>query len=186
MANANPRKHLTDLREWRKMGEAGIFSPDSRLELINGEILEMAPIGSNHAGHVILLMNVFAPLLYGKALFNAQNPLQLGELSEPQPDFMALKPDDGFYCSRHPKADDVYLLIEVADSSLSFDQNQKLRLYALHGIPEYWLLNLNNSTLEVYRGPLDESYTDKTVLQSGDSVALLQLPDIRVNVSDFL
>lgn len=186
MAIVNPVKHLTNLDEWRRLGEANIFPPESRLELINGEILEMAPIGFNHAGHVICLLNFFAPLVGKKALVNAQNPLQLGDLSEPEPDFMLLKPHVDFYSSRHPNANDVLLLIEVADSSLQFDQNQKLHLYALHGIPEYWLLNLNDSCLEVYRKPNGEVYAEKTTLRTGDSITLSQLAEITVNMADIL
>jgi len=186
MSTVNPTKHLTNLDEWRRLGEANIFPPDSRLELIDGEILEMAPIGFNHAGHVMRLINFFAPLLAGKAVVNAQNPLQLGDLSEPEPDFMLLKPNPDFYSSRHPVANDVLLLIEVADSSLAFDQKQKLRLYALHGIPEYWLLNLNDNCLEVYRHPHGESYEQKTTLRAGDLISLSQLPDIAIKLSDIL
>ena len=186
MATVNPTKHLTNLDEWRRLGEANIFPPGSRLELINGEILEMAPIGFNHSGHVNRLLNFFAPLVGNNALINAQNPLQLGDLSEPEPDFMLLKPNADFYSSRHPNADDVLLLIEVADSSLAFDQNQKLRLYALHGIPEYWLLNLNDLSLEVYRKPNGEVYAEKTTLRAGDTITLSQLPDIALGIADIL
>ena len=186
MATVNPTKHLTNLDEWRRLGEANIFPPESRLELINGEILEMAPIGFSHTGHVIRLLNFFAPLVGNSALINAQNPLQLGDLSEPEPDFMLLKPNADFYSSRHPNANDVLLLIEVADSSLTFDQNQKLRLYALHGIPEYWLLNLNDSSLEVYRKPNGEVYAEKTTLRAGDTLTLSQLPEISIRIADIL
>jgi Uma2 family endonuclease len=186
MATVNPTKHLTNLDEWRRLGEANIFPPGSRLELINGEILEMAPIGFNHAGHVIRLLNFFSPLVGNNALINSQNPLQLGDLSEPEPDFMLLKPNDNFYSSRHPNASDVLLLIEVADSSLTFDQNQKLRLYALHGIPEYWLLNLNDSCLEVYRKPNGEVYAEKTTLRAGDTIILSQLDKISIRMADIL
>jgi Uma2 family endonuclease len=186
MATVNPTKHLTNLDEWRRLGEANIFPPESRLELINGEILEMAPIGFNHAGHVIRLLNFFAPLVGNNALVNAQNPLQLGDLSESEPDFMLLKPNDDFYSSRHPNADDVLLLIEVADSSLTFDQNQKLHLYASHGVPDYWLLNLNDSCLEVYRKPNGEVYAEKTTLRAGDTITLSQLPEITLCITDIL
>jgi Uma2 family endonuclease len=186
MATLSPRKHLTNLDEWRRLGEAAIFPPDSRLELIEGEILEMAPIGFNHASHVMRLINFFAPLTAGKAIVNAQNPLQLGDLSEPEPDFMLLKPNPDFYSSRHPVADDVLLLIEVADSSLAFDQNQKQRLYALHRIPEYWLLNLNDNCLEVYRRPRGDLYEEKTTLRGDDSVVLSQLLDITIPLSEIL
>ncbi|MEQ1738418.1 MAG: Uma2 family endonuclease [Methyloglobulus sp.] len=180
------RKHLTDIHEWQKLGEANIFPPESRIELINGEILDMAPIGFNHAGHLIRLINLFAPRTAGKALINAQNPLQLGDLSEPEPDFMLLKPNADSYTTRHPIADDVLLLIEVADSSLTYDQTQKLRLYALHNVPEYWLLNLNDNCLEVYRKPKGEVYAEKTTLYTADNITLSQLPGISIQVAEIL
>ncbi|MBL6985468.1 MAG: Uma2 family endonuclease [Methylobacter sp.] len=185
-ATAGVRKHLTDINEWQRLGEANIFPPESRLELINGEILEMAPIGCNHAGHVKRLNNRLSALAFGKAILSVQDPLQLGDLSEPEPDFMLLKPSDDFYSSRHPTADDVLLLIEVADSSLSFDQNQKLRLYASHNIPEYWLMNLNDSCVEVYRQPHGDCYGEKTTLRIGDSVTLSQINQLTINIADIL
>ena len=186
MATVNPTKHLTNLDEWRRLGEANIFPPESRLELINGEILEMAPIGFNHAGHLKRINKLFTKLVPDNIILSVQDPLQLGELSEPEPDFMLLKPNDDFYSSRHPNANDALLLIEVADSSLTFDQNQKLRLYALHGIPEYWLLNLNDSCLEVYRKPNGEVYAEKTTLRVGDTITLSQLDKITINIADIL
>jgi len=186
MATVNPTKHLTNLDEWRRLGEANIFPPGSHVELIDGEILDMAPIGSNHAGHLKRINNFFTLLVAGKAIVSVQDPLQLGDLSEPEPDFMLLKPNADFYSSRHPVAGDVLLLIEVADSSLQFDQNQKLRLYALHGIPEYWLLNLNDSCLEVYRKPLGENYAEKTTLYVNDQVTLSQLPELTIQISSIL
>lgn len=186
MATVNPAKHLTNLNEWRRLGEAAIFPPESRLELINGEILEMAPIGFNHAGHINRLVKLLTRLIPDDVIPSVQNPLQLGDLSEPEPDFMLLKPNDDFYSSHHPTADDVLLLIEVADTSLKFDQNQKLHLYALHGIPEYWLLNLNDSCLEVYRKPNGEVYAEKTTLGVGDTITLSQLPEISVRMADIL
>ena len=98
---------------------------------------------------------------------------------------MLLKPNADFYSSRHPNADDVLLLIEVADSSLAFDQNQKLRLYALHGIPEYWLLNLNDLSLEVYRNPNGEVYAEKTTLRAGDTITLSQLNEISIRIRGY-
>ena len=186
MATVNPTKHLTDLNEWRRLGEAAIFPPESRLELIDGEILEMAPIGSNHAGHLKRINKLFTRFVPDNVIISVQDPLQLGDLSEPVPDFMLLKPNADFYSSRHPNANDVLLLVEVADSSLSFDQNQKLRLYALHGIPEYWLLNLNDSCLEVYRKPGGEVYAEKTTLYAGDTITLSQLNDISIHIADIL
>jgi Uma2 family endonuclease len=186
MAIVNPTKHLTNLDEWRRLGEANIFPPGSRLELIDGEILDMAPIGFNHSGHLNRLNKLLTKLVPDDVIASVQNPLQLGDLSEPEPDFMLLKPNADFYSTRHPNAGDVLLLIEVAESSLAFDQNQKLRLYALHGIPEYWLLNLNDSCLEIYRKPNGEVYAEKTTLHSGDTITLSQLNEITVSMADIL
>ncbi|PKM10722.1 MAG: Uma2 family endonuclease [Gammaproteobacteria bacterium HGW-Gammaproteobacteria-3] len=185
-ATATVRKHLTDINEWQKLGEANIFPPDSRLELIEGEILDMAPIGSNHSGHLNRINKLFSKIIPDDVISSIQNPLPLGDLSEPEPDFMLLKPNDDFYSSRHPNAGDVLLLIEVADSSLLFDQNQKLRLYARYNIPEYWLMNLNDSSLEVYRQPHGDCYGEKTTLRAGDSVTLSQLNYITLNIADIL
>jgi Uma2 family endonuclease len=180
------RKHLTDIHEWQKLGEANIFPTGSRIELIEGEIFEMAPIGFNHAGHLKSINKLFTKLVPDNLFTSVQDPLQLGDLSEPEPDFMLLKPDVDGYKTRHPVADDVLLLIEVADSSLLFDQNQKLRLYAMHNVPEYWLLNLNDKCLEVYRKPKGELFAEKTTLYHGDNITLSQLPDINIEVTEVL
>ncbi len=181
-----PQKHLTDLAEWHRLGEAGIFPPESRMELINGEILHMAPIGFNHAGHVARLIHLFAPLLNNQALINAQNPVQLGDLSEPEPDFVLLCPEPNFYSTRHPQAEDVLLLIEVSDTTLRFDRTQKLRLYATYHIQEYWIINLIDDCLEVYRQPNDGDYLDKSTLEKTDSLNLVALPEIKIAVADIL
>jgi Uma2 family endonuclease len=180
------RKHLTDIHEWQKIGAANIFPPDSRIELIEGEIIEMAPIGSHHSSHLKRINKLFSTLVKEAAIIAVQDPLQLSDLSEPEPDFMLLRPVPDFYYEKQPNANDVLLLIEVADSSLAYDQNQKLRLYALHGVAEYWLLNLNDNCLEVYRKPNGEVYAEKTTLYKGDSITLSQLPDISIQVADIL
>jgi Uma2 family endonuclease len=135
MAAVNPSKHLTDVDEWHRMGAAGVFADNNHIELIDGEILEMAPIGFNHAGHLKRLNNQFFSLLQGRVILSVQDPLQLSRFSEPEPDFMLLKPNTDFYSTRHPNADDVLLLIEVSDTTLAYDQNTKLHLYARHNIP---------------------------------------------------
>jgi len=180
------KKHLTNLAEWKRLGEANIFPEGSRLELINGEIIEMAPIGSHHASHLKRLNKLFSKLVEESALIAVQDPLQLGDLSEPEPDFMLLHPSPNFYYENHPIVGDVFLLIEIADSSLKFDQNQKLRLYALHNIPEYWLLNINDKCLEVYRQPYNGLYGEKTTLRAGDEITLSQLKHLTVNIADIL
>jgi Uma2 family endonuclease len=177
-------KHLTDIHEWHRMGETGVFT-NRHIELIDGEILAMAPIGFNHAGHLNRLTHYFYGLLLNKAIISVQNPLQLSQFSEPEPNFMLLKPNPDFYSSRHPTAEDVLLLIEVSDSTLAFDQNQKLCLYARHNIPEYWILNLNDTCLEVYKDPYGELYKQKCTLQTGELI-LSQLPDASISVTAIL
>lgn len=181
-----PQKHLTDIAEWHRMGEAGIFPPDSRMELIEGEILHMAPIGFNHAGHVARLIHALAPLIQDRAIINAQNPVQLSDLSEPEPDFLLLHPEPNFYTTRHPNASDVLLLVEVSDTTLRFDRSQKLRLYATHNIPEYWIVNLIDDCLEVCRQPQDGDYLQKIVLGKSDSLNLVALPEVRIEVAAIL
>ncbi|MDD1622867.1 MAG: Uma2 family endonuclease [Methylococcaceae bacterium] len=186
MSAVFPQKHLTDLAEWHRMGEAGIFPPESRMELIEGEILHMSPIGFHHSGHVARLIHFFAPLLKSQAIINAQNPVQLGDISEPEPDFVLLRPEASFYSRRHPKAEDVLLLVEVSDSTLRFDRNQKMRLYATYNIPEYWIVNLIDDCLEVFRQPQDGEYLNQTVLSKADSLNLQALPEIQIAVADIL
>lgn len=180
------RKHLTDIHEWQKLGEANIFPPEARLELIEGEIFEMAPIGSNHAGHLMRLNHYLTPLTAKLAITSNQNPLQLGRFSEPQPDFLLLRPQETFYSTQHPTAADVLLLVEIADNSLAYDQNRKLRLYAEHKISEYWIINLKQTCLEVYREPNDGNYAQKNTLRVGDRLSLSQLPNIVVEVGNVI
>ena len=180
------KKHLTNVTEWQKMGEANVFPPESHLELINGEIIEMAPIGSRHASYLKRLINLFSGLIKKSAIIAAQDPLQLSNLSEPQPDFMLLRPSVDFYYANHPNANDVLLLVEIAENSVDYDQNSKLRLYALHNIPEYWLLNINDSCLEVYRQPNKDFYAEKTTVQAGDQIKLSQIDNISIDVADIL
>lgn len=182
-----PKKYLIDVHQWQKLNDAAFFSPNNpRTELINGEILEMPPIGYNHAGHLKRLNKLFNKKVAELAICSVQDPLRLGDFSEPQPDFMLLKPEESFYTTRHPEPADVLLLIEVADSSLSYDREQKARLYALYGIAEYWLLNLNNETLEVYRKPSGDNYGQKSTLYYGETINLVKLPEISINTAEIL
>ena len=186
MSAVFPQKHLTDLDEWRRMGEAGIFPPESHVQLIEGEILHMPPIGFNHAGHTRRLTSLFSSLSNGKAIVSVQNPIQLGDLSEPEPDFALLRPENSFYTTRHPKAEDVLLLIEVSDSTLNFDRNRKMRLYAAYNIPEYWIVNLQDNSLEVYRQPQDGDYLQTLQLKADEAINLISLPDLQIQVSAIL
>ena len=141
------------------MAEVGILGADERVELIDGEIIDMAPPGSLHAASVHRLTEIFIRSLGSLATVLAQNPVLLGEHSQPQPDLALLKRREDFYGDEHPRPADVLLVVEIADTSLDFDRETKSRLYARHGISEFWLIDLRGRRLARYRLPQQGSYT---------------------------
>lgn len=170
MITVQLQRRLLTVEEYHKMIDAGIFHEDDRIELINGEIIETSPIGSEHAGHVNRINKFFNILLGEKALLTIQNPISIGDTSEPEPDIVVAKPSDHFYSKHHPTPDDIYLIIEVADSSVEIDREIKLPLYAEAGIPEYWIVNLVQSQIEVYRSPQAKTYRSKETINTDGSL----------------
>ncbi len=144
--------------EYHRMAEAGILSEDDRVELIDGEIVEMVPIGSRHAACVDRLNRIFSELLERRAIVRVQNPIRLGRHSEPQPDIALLRPRADFYASAHPGPADVLLVVEVADTSSDIDREVKLSLYARAGVLEAWLVDLSKEIIEVHRNPSPDKY----------------------------
>jgi Uma2 family endonuclease len=140
------------------MGQVGIFSEDERLELVCGEVIQMSPIGERHAACVDALSELLRERLKRSVNVRVQNPIQLDDYSEPQPDIAVLKRRDDFYRHAHPKPEDILLVIEVSDSTLEFDRTVKMPLYAGAGIPEAWLVNLPEEQIEVYGDPADGEY----------------------------
>lgn len=135
------------------MGETGILAPDARVELIDGEIVDMAAPGDLHAGTVDQLASMLTMALAGRAHIRVQNPLLLDERSEPQPDISVLEPRGDFYKTGRPRPENALLVVEVADTSLRFDREEKIPLYARHGIREVWLVDLEAERLIRYRSP---------------------------------
>lgn len=168
------------------MGETGVLPPDARVELLDGEIIDMSPIGPFHSGVTSYLNQLFVAAALGRWIVTAGTPVRLDDYSEPQPDIMLVKPIADYYRNRHPQPSDVYLLIEVADSSLMRDTNEKLPTYGRSGIAEVWIVNLNDETIEVYRQPHFTGYGSKTVLSAGDLAKPQAFPDVAVNVGDLL
>jgi Uma2 family endonuclease len=152
------RRPLT-VAEYHRMGEVGILTEDDRVELIEGELVAMAPIGTARAGTTNRLNRTLVQIVGDRGVVAVGNPVQLDDLSEPQPDFAVLKPRDDDYGTATARPDDVLLIIEVADSSLAYDRNVKRSLYARHGIPEFWIVNLKSGEVEVCRAPEGEEYT---------------------------
>ena len=177
-------KHLITVAEFGRMAEAGVFSEDERLELIEGEIIERSPIGRRHAARVRWLINLLTRRLgTAEAVIDAQDPLVLGELSNPQPDLVLLKPRADFYADGHPQAADVLLLIEVADTSLVSDREVKVPLYAQHGIPEVWLIDLEGAAVEVFREPTAEGYLRSRRLEERQTTLSARLlPQLELTV----
>jgi Uma2 family endonuclease len=151
---AGPTRRLISAAAFQRMGEAGILGPADRVELIDGEIIDMSPIGALHAAIVDLLARHFARSARESVFIRCQNPLRLDDVNEPEPDIAILRPRADFYTTRHPGPADVLLVIEVADSSLAYDLGVKVPLYARHGIPEVWLIDASTRRTKVFREPI--------------------------------
>ena len=154
-----PRPHRLTVADYYRMAEVGLLAPDARVELIDGEIIDMAPPGSSHAGTVDYLLSVLATAARDRANVRVQNPVRLSRYSEPQPDLTLLRLREDFYRAHHPLAEDVFLIVEVAASSLRFDRRKKVPLYARHGVPEFWLVDLGGRRLIRYRSPEQGAYS---------------------------
>lgn len=184
--SAQLERHLFTVEDYYRMASAGILQPHDRVELIEGEIINMSPIGSPHAGCVMCLMNLFVRLLGDKANINSQNPVRLSDLSEPQPDVAVLKPRADFYRNAHPTPGDVLLLVEVSDTTLDYDRKTKLPLYANSGIAEYWIIDLNAEAIEIYTEPANGTYMQTQIVKRGENLVLHAAGDITINANDIL
>ena len=182
LLNAQPR-HRWTVAEYHRMAEVGLLHEDSRVELIDGEIIEMAPIGSEHAGHNNYLMSCLAHRLYGKAVVAGQNPVILGGYEEPQPDIALLRWRNDYYRTAHPHAEDVLLIIEISDSTLRYDHDVKIPLYAKNGIPEVWLLDIQNRQLEIQREPINGVYQQRDCRRAGQ-IAPILCPDAVIDLAE--
>jgi len=172
--------------EYHKMGEIGIFGEDEHIELIDGVIREMSPKGTRHTSSVSNLTNLLPQLLAGKALIRVQDPIVLYDDTEPEPDVVVVKPRGNAYVAAHPRPDDVLLLIEVADTSLEYDQMVKLPRYAVAGIPEVLIENI----IEVYREPFLSSgigrYRIRMEFVEGDTITPQAFLDLKIAANDVL
>ena len=174
------RRHRLTVKAFHRMGDAGIVTASERVELIEGELLDMSPIGSHHAGTVLRLNQLLNRAVGDAALVAMHNPVTLDDHSEPEPDIVLLRPQQDFYIKAHPGAGDVLLLIEVADTSLAYDRDIKIPLYARYGIPEVWLLDLPGESLEIHRQPSSEGYRMVLRPARDDTVSPLCLPTVRL------
>ncbi len=168
--------------EYYRIAEAGILTADARVELLDGEIVEMSPIGPRHSGVLAMLTRFFVEQVGDRAICRVQSPLHLDEHSEPEPDLLLSHPRDDFYSSAHPTPRDVFLLVELAESSIEKDRGEKLRLYAEAGIREYWIIDLNRRVLIVHRQPKDGEYASVQQYEGDTAVAPEALSGVELAV----
>lgn len=168
--------------DYHRMAEVGILTEDDRVELIEGRIIVMSPIGSRHAACVKRLNTSLNQQIAGNALVSIQDPIQLNDYSEPEPDVALLCMRDDFYSAGHPTAEDILLAIEVADSSEGYDREEKLPLYARSAIPEVWLVSLPKSRVEVYTEPFGDIYRHVHYALPGDTLIPQMVPSVQIAV----
>lgn len=165
------RKRQFSVEEYYKLAQAGILSEDDRVELIEGEIIEMVPIGSRHAACVNRLSQFFFNEVGEQAVVSVQNPIHLSEHSAPQPDLALLESRPDYYADKHPGPEDVLLLVEVAESSQEYDRERKIPLYAQAKIPETWLVDLKKEVVFAYQEPSPETYRKTSKYKAGEKLA---------------
>lgn len=172
--------------EYQRMIEAGIFHEDERIELIEGRIVQMSPKNLKHAIATKRTNRWLAKLLGDRAIIGVQDPILLNDFSEPEPDITLIAPPDNRYTENHPKPKDIFLVLEVADSSIFYDRDEKGPLFARNGIVQYCLLNLQSRELEDYREPSPNGYRSKRTYTEEESFTLVAFPKISIKVKDLL
>lgn len=180
------KRHRLTVADYYRMGEAGIFAPDARVELIEGEIIDMAPIGTRHGSTVKRLNALLVAAVGSRAIVSVQDPLRLDDLSEPEPDLMLLQARADFYAGAHPTAADVLLLIEVADTSARYDCEIKLPLYARHGVPEVWIVDLEARLVRFYRQPAGDAYVQATTTATPGRTPIAALPGTEIDLAQLV
>jgi len=153
---------------------------------LDGEIIVMSPIGSQHAGTVMRMISVFQKRLRERILLNPQNPTVLDEFSEPQPDIMLLRPREDFYTTNHPRPNDILLLVEVSDTTLAYDRGRKLRKYAETGVDEVWIVDLPGRIIQQFRHPQGNSYAFSKENRREEAIQIAAFPDISFQVEELI
>ena len=182
----SPETRKFSVEEYYRMAEAGILLPDERVELIDGEIIVMAPIGRLHNSGVDRFAFYFSEQSKGRYIVRSQGSVRIGEGSEPEPDIALLSFRDDFYAYAQPGPADILLVIEVSDTTLAYDRNVKVNLYARFDIPETWVMNLPGDCIEGFSEPGPDGYAKHTVYRRGDKISPVSLPDVEFAVDDLL
>ena len=174
------------VKQYHKMVESGILSENDRVELIRGEVIEMSPIGLRHAAFVKRLNRLFYCKLGDRVFVGVQDPVELDDTSEPQPDVVLLQPREDFYESSPPQSSNIFLLVEVADTTVQYDREVKIPLYVENNIAEVWLVDINGQFVEVYREPTSDTYQTVRKLEKGTRLSVLAFPDVTIIVDEVL
>jgi Uma2 family endonuclease len=177
-----PRRQRITVDEYHHMAQVGLIAPDARVELIEGVIVEMPPIGSRHGAAVDRLTRLLVQAVGERAIVRCQGSIQLGDDSEPEPDFALLVPRKDFYEHRCPTAADTLLVIEVSDTTIGYDSGTKARLYARHRIPELWIVDVVTKRLQICRRPADAGYEEVLVPPAPGDVSIASLPGVSVDL----
>lgn len=175
-----------DVDAYHRMAESGILAPNDSVELIDGEVLHMSPMGSRHAACVDRLLHTLFQPLAGRAIVRCQSPIRLNRHNEPEPDLTLLRPREDFYATAHPSAEDVLWVIEVSDSSLDFDRQVKLPLYAQFGIPEVWILDLGSDQILIHGQPSGLAYAEQRTHGGGETFTTRAFPDLQLSVDSLI
>ena len=185
MPIAISRKRFT-ADEYQRMGQVGILSEDDRVELIDGEVLAMTPIGARHAACVDSATRAMVIGAGDSAIVRVQSSVRLNLYTEPEPDVVLLRPRADFYASRHPGPADILLIIEIADSSIEYDEDVKTQIYAESGVPEYWVADLHANLAWCYSAPHEGTYRNRQQFRRGQTIAPQMLPQCPVAVDQLL
>ena len=176
-----PRRHRISAEDYHRMAEIGVLAPDARVELIEGEIIDMAPIGKDHTSVVDQLTRLFVRAVGDDAIVRVQGSVRLSDFSEPEPDLVLLRPRADFYRGRYANGDDTLLVIEVSDSTLRYDRDFKVPFYARHRVPEVWIFDLQHEQLFVYGGLRGQKYERSEVLSG---VGQMPIPGLQGGMVD--
>jgi len=182
----SPQLKRWTVDDYHRMMAVGILTPDDRVELLEGQIIEMVPPDPPHASRIDDGGDYLKALFAGQAKVRVQLPITIAPSSEPEPDFAIVRFDENRYRDRHPAPEDVFLLMEVADTTWRRDSIQKARIYARAGIPEYWILDINRQQVTVLRQPQAERYQSEQAFTAADELAAEALPEVAIALQNLL
>ena len=178
-----PRRHRITVDEYYRMGELGLIAPDARVELIDGEIIDMAPIGNPHMATVDRINKLLIHAVGDRAIVRCQGAVQLGDYSAPEPDFVLLAPRTDYYSTRRAISSDTLLAIEVSDTTLKYDSGRKMSLYARHDVPELWVIDVPKARLLLFRRPSGDKYLETSILEAPNTMSIEKLPGVVMDLS---